>query len=638
MKKRILTLWVLILWAVFAFGALADQRGEAVLSVAVGELGYRATPGGYTKYGEWGGKAYGEYCSEFVSWCVNRADELYGMNLLGNEYPKQTDCADGAAWYKSRGRYITVGGGLRGEDGQVWLSDGILVRDRPYVPSPGDLIYFEWYAYNRLDHVGIVEAVSKGTDGTLWVHTVEGNNHMRSEKPTGVERYTYRIDDPSIRGYGVLEENLVGHVLSKGSAGEEVTALQQNLRLLGWYQTEPGGKYGKATEDAVRAYQKASGLEVSGVADLGTQQHLIAEIEQARIVAAEEAKARAQSEKEKMIASAKEALSTSWFGAFDPYDEAAVWSRLMQPITVLDVGQNEKVYLSDAPNGKRKTHAPFRGYFYGESVAVRVLEERDDWTRIQAYNDCDELEDGWVRSKRIRTATPRQDYGIVVDKQAQRLYLYKEGKLLTELLVSTGATGGSNKEFNETASGEFLLVSPTGGFWSGNLYCDYAIRFNGGDLMHQVPSIVSADGRHDYSTCESALGSRASHGCIRVQRKENEEGYNHLWLWNNLRSLYGVKLIVWDDDGRTLPVTADDSPVYYNPVGGSRYHADPMCPSVRSAYLPLTHLTYAQLEQYPYNKLHACGVCGAPRRPEIVRAWNEAVAQAQAELSAEAAR
>ena len=54
------------------------------------------------------------------------------------------------------------------------------------------------------------------------------------------------------------------------------------------------------------------------------------------------------------------------------------------------------------------------------------------------------------------TVTPNQTYGIIVDKMTQRLYLYKEGKLLTTLLCSTGTTGGSNEDYNETASGEFL--------------------------------------------------------------------------------------------------------------------------------------------------------------------------------------
>ena len=43
-----------------------------------------------------------------------------------------------------------------------------------------------------------------------------------------------------------------------------------------------------------------------------------------------------------------------------------------------------------------------------------------------------------------RTVTPNQTYGIIVDKMTQRLYLYKEGRLLTTLLCSTGTTSGGN--------------------------------------------------------------------------------------------------------------------------------------------------------------------------------------------------
>lgn len=129
--------------------------------------------------------------------------------------------------------------------------------------------------------------------------------------------------------------------------------------------------------------------------------------------------------------------------------------------------QREKIYLSDAPNGKRKTYDEGRGFFYGASVAVKVLDEQDGWTKIEAYNDRDELEQGWVKSNRIRTVTPNETYGIIVDKMTQRLYLYKEGRLLTTLLCSTGTIGGGNSPINETASGEFLLCSWTGGFWVG---------------------------------------------------------------------------------------------------------------------------------------------------------------------------
>ena len=632
MKRWLALLLTLLLLAAGACAA-ADERADSLLAVAVSELGYSATKGGYSKYGEWSGSAYGEWCSEFVSWCVSRADEVYGLSMLGKAYPMQTSCDEGAAWFAEQGRYVAVSGTLKNAGEQFYLSDGVRVADRPYVPQPGDLIYIEWYKYNRLDHVGIVEFVTQEADGSYTVHTIEGNNHILGPTPSVVARYSYKLDDPSIRGYGILREGLVGTALKTGSSGEAVVAFQKRLKKLGYYDGDCAGKFGKATAAATMAYQKDKGLPQTGEADAATLQALEADAA-ARALAAEiAAQAKAQATAAQMIEDAKEAIASSWFGEFDPLDEEAAWARLTADITVLNVSSNEKVYLSDGPNGSRKTTDAHRGFFYGESVAVRVLDEQDGWSLIEAYNDCDELESGWVRPGRLKTVTPNQEYGIIVDKMTQRLYLYKEGKLLTTLLISTGTTSGANEDYNETASGEFLLCSATGGFWAGNLWCDQAIRFNGGDLLHLVPAIASLDlTQKDYSLCESALGSRASHGCIRVQRVANADGYNHQWIWDNLRSKKNIKIIVWDDDGRKLPETAADATVYYNPTGGVKYHTDARCSSVRSTYLPLTGIAYGDLASYPYTELTPCGTCGAPARPETVKAWNDAIDQAYAEL------
>ena len=628
----------LTLCTLLTAGALADGKTDALLAVAVSELGYSATKGGYSKYGEWGGNAYGEWCSEFVSWCVNRADEVYGLSMLGSDYPMQTSCDDGAAWFAGQGRYITTSGTLKGAGEQFYLSDGVSVASRPYVPQPGDLIYIEWYKYNRLDHVGIVEFVMQEADGSYTVHTIEGNNHILGPTPSVVARYTYKLDDPSIRGYGVRESGLVGTALTTGSSGESVAAFQRQLKELGFYDGDCAGKFGKATATATQNYQKSKGLPQTGEADAATLRAIAADMKARELVAEAAAQARAQQQAEQMLASAKEAISSSWFGEFDPLDEEAAWARLTADITVLNVSNNEKVYLSDGPNGSRKTVDEHRGFFYGESVAVRVLDEQDGWTKIEAYNDCDELESGWVRPGRLKTVTPNQEYGIIVDKMTQRLYLYKEGKLLTTLLISTGTTSGVNEDYNETASGEFLLCSATGGFWAGNLWCDQAIRFNGGDLLHLVPCTIAADGTQSYSLCESALGTRASHGCIRVQRVANEDGYNHQWIWDNLRGKKNIKLIVWDDDGRRLSRPDDSKSVYYNPDGGKKYHANARCSTVRSAYLPMTAITYGELSRYPYTQLTPCGSCGAPERPETVDAWNDAIDRAYEELGLDAAK
>jgi len=54
--------------------------------------------------------------------------------------------------------------------------------------------------------------------------------------------------------------------------------------------------------------------------------------------------------------------------------------------------------------------------------------------------------------------------------------------------------------------------------------------------------------------------------------------------------------------------------LYYNPKGGSMYHADPECSSVRKELRPLTSFYFSQLDEEPYKNLSRCTKCNAPPR------------------------
>lgn len=62
--------------------------------------------------------------------------------------------------------------------------------------------------------------------------------------------------------------------LRSGDSGEDVTALQTKLSELGFFTGTADGRYGKITEDAVRAFQKANQLNVDGRAGVKTQTKL----------------------------------------------------------------------------------------------------------------------------------------------------------------------------------------------------------------------------------------------------------------------------------------------------------------------------------------------------------------------------
>lgn len=291
---------------------------------------------------------------------------------------------------------------------------------------------------------------------------------------------------------------------------------------------------------------------------------------------------------------------------FNLMDPAQVWKYLTADVTVLNVDEKTPVYLLDSPEGKRLKTREYEGFFYGASASVHVISQDGKWALIEAYDMRNQLTRGYVRASLLKTTTPSPLYGMVVDKQTQRLHLYQDGNEITQLLISTGLPG-KDTPFNETASGEFLIVSWTGGFWSGNMFCDLALRFNGGDLLHLVPAKKGKDDSWNYAPFEPLLGTRASHGCIRVQRELSAEGINMKWLWDNLKR--NTKLIVWDDTDRPMFYPSDNLELYYNPTGGQNYHMDQYCSKVKDRWLPLAAMQYIELRSGSFAKLTACSGC-----------------------------
>lgn len=614
MKRKMMGILALLFLVLGGTPAQAQdaQAVEDVIAVCIEEIGYTATKGGYSKYGDWAGGAYKEWCSEFISWCADQAQTRTGASIVDVVYPYHDTCAAGVTWYTNAGRYVTVKGTLDNGCDQWYWEDGVSLAERPYVPRRGDLVYIEWYKYNRIDHVAIVEYVTHNDEEGYVFHTIEGNNKILGPEPTQVARYRYALDDATIRGYGVLDGSIVGTTMKNGSEGDAVAMLQKELIAAGYLKEgNATGKFNDRTKEGVKAFQKAEGLKATGVADYETQKLLRERVP--NVAAIEE-------EREEKLA--QMGAGEAFFDSYDITDEAAVWEVLTRDITVLDVDANEKLYLRKSPDGPVLTNKEYSGYLYGQSVAVRVLGEEDGWTLIEGYNMRNELIRGYVRSRLIKTVSPNQEYGMVVDKMTQTLYMFKDGKLLTTLLISTGLPTGA-KPYNETAQGEYLLISRTGGFWSGNMYCDLAIRFNGGDLLHLVPCLINGDGTRNFSPFEPQLGQRASHGCIRTQRIANEDGYNMEWIWDNIPM--GTKILIWDDKTRPISYPAEDTPQYYNPEGGTMYHGEQNCSGVKKRWLPLTAFTYGELEDEPFKGFTACTKCKPLQRKSEIDAYNAAL-------------
>ena len=98
--------------------------------------------------------------------------------------PKTAGCSTGVQWFKDRNRW---------QEPTYTDATGQTV---PYIPSPGDIIYFDWDRQDEgqngiTDHVGIVEKVEDG-----YIYTVEGNSGDR------VSNNRYSIGHYEIYGFG----------------------------------------------------------------------------------------------------------------------------------------------------------------------------------------------------------------------------------------------------------------------------------------------------------------------------------------------------------------------------------------------------------------------------------------------------
>ena len=335
------------------------------------------------------------------------------------------------------------------------------------------------------------------------------------------------------------------------------------------------------------------------------------------------------------VAAAGETVPGYWTMVMgDLTDEQAIWDAMMRPITILDDGKHtgkQTCLLRSTPDDTDKGNVI--GEVTYKSQGVHVLERTaDGWALVEVYNTSygdayrksrgkagygvtAEKLTGYLPAEILKEVKPRDDYGLLIDKMSQTMYIFEKGRLTGTLLVSTGLNN-RDQSWNETPAGEFLIISKTGGFWAGNLYCDMGLLLNNGCLIHEVPSVVYDSGLHDYSSTEPKLGQKASHGCIRVQRRENDAGQNMRWLWNHLKT--NTRVFVWDDATRYTEYPDDRTVLYYNTVGGSRYHTNEKCASVNKRYWPLAPFRYGELTLAPYDELTPCQTCGAPARPETI--------------------
>lgn len=181
-----------------------ETWAEKLLAVAGSQLGYHESilnfrvdsdgeHKGYTRYGEWYGNPYGDWCAMFVSFCLKYA------GIDEEAIPQNANCSD---WVKNLKKMEIY------EDADL------------YVPEAGDIVFFDQSDADRPNHVGIISEVTYGTKTVIRHITKDGSaiesgamnalkyiNEATSDDASGDELRTEEVEVPVAESIKVIEGN-----------------------------------------------------------------------------------------------------------------------------------------------------------------------------------------------------------------------------------------------------------------------------------------------------------------------------------------------------------------------------------------------------------------------------------------------
>ncbi len=252
--------------------------------------------------------------------------------------------------------------------------------------------------------------------------------------------------------------------------------------------------------------------------------------------------------------------------------DETIWGKMRLPAVVVDrdYTDHQQVYAIPDAGGE------VLGTLHGQTQAVSVFELRDGWARIGAWNHEEAAYmEGWVPENKLKVENPQGEYGLLLDKKAQTITVYRNGKPLDTLLVSTGRME-PGELYQETAAGSFLTGLHRVDFSTNGLKYDFVIQYDGGNLLHQIPYAWGEDKR-DFSAGQPYLGAKASHACIRIQAEPGDGGLNAYWIWTHLP--YHTRLIILDDpeerEKETILATGSMPEYSQNMLADSRMDEEP---------------------------------------------------------------
>lgn len=326
--------------------------------------------------------------------------------------------------------------------------------------------------------------------------------------------------------------------LTTGDSGDDVTRLQEALNKLGYYNGKQSGNYLEGTTAAIEAFQLQNGLTATGSADVDTQRLLFSSSALAKDAVA------ATPAPEGDLGDINDVVMAADGSGGGVTADAEYTSKLKrgakgEQVKLVQQRLVELGYFS----------GPISGNYMNQTVeAVKRFQENNG---LKA--DGVTGEDTWsvlfdTALALAADATPRPTpeptpvpYAVTVDVNNQAVIVYgldADGQYtvpVRRMVCSTGMVG------TPSDLGEFIMNGRKARWCYFSLYGSYAqywTRINENIAFHSV--IYRAVDYDALSTKSyNLLGSRASHGCIRLLVADAK------WMYENMGE--GVKVTVTED-------------------------------------------------------------------------------------------